>query len=108
MSKINRLFEIVENKEYEKYEYIKDHDLIGALVHKYQIYTKNNAFIRITFDSTVSGFFGKKTNFCRVSFFVPESTTAIDTYKFTDNESEYFEIVSLCRELRDSSFDNYF
>ena len=106
---VQRLLEIVDNKEYERVEFHDDNDDVTDSYY-IDIYTKNGAFIEVTYGWEIKNLFFKeyKVDYCRVSFFVPEFDYAIKSFTIYEDENMYKTLIDLKDTINKQSFDKYF
>ncbi len=106
---VQRLLEIVDNKEYERVEFHDDNDDVTDSYY-IDIYTKNGAFIEVAYGWIIENLFFKKykVDYCRISFFVPELDHAIKSFMVYENESMYKTLIDLKDTIDKQSFDKYF
>lgn len=108
---LERLFEIVENKEYEYAEHEERNN--GNYLFRdsrIKIYTKDGAYIRIIKDWFIDGgiFRGHRVDRYHISFFVPDQNTAIDSYDVCDDKHEevYKKMTKLFNDIKQNIKDD--
>ena len=99
---LERFLEIINNKEYEKLEYVNQYNTALLFRNNYiDIYTKNGAFIRFRFDHHVEGFFRMKIKpYCDILFFVPEEDIAVSSHRISEEECMYETLKELFDQLK--------
>lgn len=107
---LERFLEIINNKEYEKLEYVNSLKFLDNCI---DIHTRNGAFIRFRFDCHTKGFFHMtSTPYFDVLFFVPEENIAVSNYRITEGEPMYETLkelfVLLKSEVKKEQANKYF
>ena len=104
---LDRLFKIVENKEYNHADfYIANRENKFLREDILKIYTKDKAFIKITKSWCIEGglFRGQRVDYYRISFFVPDEENSIYTKIIKSNEDKelYFKIQNLFFDVKEN------
>ena len=102
---LERFLEIINNKEYEKLEYVNKPIAPGCpLQDNYiNIYTKNGAFIRLSYDwylKKTSFMHREKTCYYRINFFVPEENTSIATFIIEEDDYMFKTLNEIFSKLK--------
>ena len=108
---LDRLFNIVENKDYEYAEYtVRDGGSYLLRDSHIRIYTKDGAYIKIIKDWFVDGgiFRGHRVDRYHVAFFIPNKDTAIDSYSIRDDRDKimYEKLNKLYNDVRQNIKDD--
>lgn len=99
---LERFLEIVNNKEYEKLKHESHNNASLFICEEYiDIYTKNNAFIRLRFNCHVKGFFKMQIiKYYSVNFFVPEKNKSIASFEVTEYDSMFKTLNEIYKSLK--------